>query len=78
MKWQFGLLIEHKTCEISAAERLGLMRFDNQFFICISPKICMYTEMITFHKENKIKRRNMNPLLGKSIIRNVRINLFWK
>ena len=32
-KWVGGSVVEHKTCDIFAAERLQLMRFDNRLII---------------------------------------------
>ena len=32
---KYGYGLEHKTCDVSAAERLQLMRFDNRLIICI-------------------------------------------
>ena len=39
--------LEHKTCDILAAERLRLMRFENRLIIAIS---IVYTQMVIFHK----------------------------
>ena len=42
--------LEHKTCDILAAERLRLMRFDNRLIIDSFQKSQMYTQMVIFHK----------------------------
>ena len=50
-----SFLVEHKTCDILAAERLRLMRFDNRLIIDFFPKSCMYTQMVIFDKETNSK-----------------------
>ena len=43
--------LEHKTCDILAAERLRLLRFDNRLIIDFFQKaIYVYTQMVVFHK----------------------------
>ena len=45
----FQSRLEHKTCDILAAERLRLMRFDNRLII-VFPRSHMYNQMVIFHK----------------------------
>ena len=42
--------LEHKTCDIMAAERLRLMRFDNRLIIDSFQEDIMYTQIEIFHK----------------------------
>ena len=60
-------LVEHKTCDILAAERLRLMRFDNRLIIdSFQEVICILKWLFSIINS---KQRNINHLLRKSIFR---------
>ena len=66
-----GYGLEHKTSDISAAERLQLMKFD--YRLIIQKRRSIFTHMVIFRCIINFELRNINPLLGKSIFRNVGI-----
>ena len=51
----FTWWIEHKTCDIIAAERLQLMRFDNRIIIESLKLVCFSSESIVCHKTMRIQ-----------------------
>ena len=56
-----GFVVEHKTCDILAAERLRLMRFDNRLIIDYFQKaICILKWQ--FSLNNKFKTGKYEPI----------------